>query len=737
MSEIIPNVVVSMPSQLFTMARSFKACSNGMIYIGKIDTDPTIPENRIQVYVERENGDLIPASQPIIINAAGYPVYVGQIAKFVTVEGHSMAVYDSYGTQQFYFPNILKYEPDRFEQRLKEPGGASIIGESSGGSIQNALDAPCIYVYKYIDGMEIDHTDILQKLQNKSEKERKPLNFVNVRRLIIDKNIYYQKYLVWYSTSYSDTSLYFTNTNRDQVNGKFIYKINEGDSIDCFIVKSIHFDFGNKKGGLIPIPELIQGITVISRGDGVIDKDIYAIDCRFTNPRGDCLRVQTWDGAKAKNANMINCIGDVNSLNTASWRANMFRTFNGEEHAPGSYGVYTISDVSMIGGSCRGFRSMSDFKRGTEFIFIEGTYTEDISDCHHSVDGVREFTFGSGNRGRATSANNQMVKNYLEVQGINVDIDGGSLLIDDDATLNMTGGFFITQYAYPVEERANPGIGHPSVNVKIKGGTFNKIGNHAVRLINSINCSVENVTGKNILHEIVAFEYIDGRHDNNGNKIIPYGNYCDRIKAIGSRSCILLQYAGVYVGRNISNNYGEYSVYNYQNGFFRAAFTHNEINDNPYLLDYSGKSKPLFWHSGIDNEAIYSQLNETPLGYPSAISLEDDVTTFLKVRNYSKRIPIKNGGIIYFKTCQKSISGTPQSAIIIRLYDVLNNILKIDFIGITLTSTWSDYYRSYTVDTDSASYCEIAITPGSYDNSPSKIGKIGIAVLNVSRTIIG
>ncbi|MDE1493358.1 phage tailspike protein, partial [Xenorhabdus bovienii] len=57
MSEITPNVVVSMPSQLFTMARSFKACSNGRIYIGKIDTDPTIPENQIQVYMERENGD--------------------------------------------------------------------------------------------------------------------------------------------------------------------------------------------------------------------------------------------------------------------------------------------------------------------------------------------------------------------------------------------------------------------------------------------------------------------------------------------------------------------------------------------------------------------------------------------------------------------------------------------------------------------------------------------------------
>lgn len=116
------NVVVSMPSQLFTMARSFKAVANGKIYIGKIDTDPVNPENQIQVYVENEDGSHVPVSQPIIINAAGYPVYNGQIAKFVTVQGHSMAVYDAYGAQQFYFPNVLKYDPDQLRQELASSG---------------------------------------------------------------------------------------------------------------------------------------------------------------------------------------------------------------------------------------------------------------------------------------------------------------------------------------------------------------------------------------------------------------------------------------------------------------------------------------------------------------------------------------------------------------------------------------------------------------------------------------
>ncbi len=125
-----------MPSQLFTLARKFQAASNGKIFIGKIDTDPTLPENQIQVYLENEDGSHIPVSQPLIINQAGFPVYNGQIAKFVTVEGHSMAVYDSYGAQQFYYPNVLKYSPDQFESRFKnelsQPDGYTLIGGLEG-----------------------------------------------------------------------------------------------------------------------------------------------------------------------------------------------------------------------------------------------------------------------------------------------------------------------------------------------------------------------------------------------------------------------------------------------------------------------------------------------------------------------------------------------------------------------------------------------------------------------------
>lgn len=224
MSEIIPNVVVSMPSQLFTMARSFKACTNGRIYIGKIDTDPTLPENQIQVYLERQDGAHIPCPQPIIINQAGYPVYAGQISKFVTVEGHSMAVYDSYGAQQFYFPNVLKYEPDRLRFALMEDEGANLIRWSD-DTVGNIID----------------------KINEKADELTKTGEILDMRISKLDSEIAYsneyeslaewasdnKKYKVFVEGSYDINETLNINREKLSTNGKVIINANfEGNAIN-------------------------------------------------------------------------------------------------------------------------------------------------------------------------------------------------------------------------------------------------------------------------------------------------------------------------------------------------------------------------------------------------------------------------------------------------------------------------------------------------------------------------
>ena len=156
MSDITANLVVGMPAQLFTLARSFKANANGKIWIGTPDTDPTIPANQIQVYVENEDGSLVPVAQPIVINAGGFPVLSGQIRKFVTVQNYSMLIQDAYGAQQFYFEDVAKYDPDQLRQQLEQQkADGTFITELTYklGLPSSIADAVQITLQKYLDGM--------------------------------------------------------------------------------------------------------------------------------------------------------------------------------------------------------------------------------------------------------------------------------------------------------------------------------------------------------------------------------------------------------------------------------------------------------------------------------------------------------------------------------------------------------------------------------------------------------
>lgn len=129
MTDITANVVVTNPRPIFTDSRTFRAVANGRIYIGLIDTDPTIPTNQIPVYIENEDGTHVQIAQPLVVNAAGKIVYGGQLVKVVTVQGHSMAIYDAYGSQVDYIANVLKYDPDRLRSDLQSDTLTGLVND--------------------------------------------------------------------------------------------------------------------------------------------------------------------------------------------------------------------------------------------------------------------------------------------------------------------------------------------------------------------------------------------------------------------------------------------------------------------------------------------------------------------------------------------------------------------------------------------------------------------------------
>ncbi|EPN9607050.1 phage tailspike protein [Cronobacter malonaticus] len=138
MADITANVVVTNPRPVFTDSRTFRAVANGRVYIGLVDTDPTIPANQIPVYIENEDGSHVQIPQPVIINGAGKLVYNGQLVKVVTGKGHSMAIYDAYGAQVDYIADVLKYDPDQFPQQLAG-GDGSLVGVYPQGNLKQAI----------------------------------------------------------------------------------------------------------------------------------------------------------------------------------------------------------------------------------------------------------------------------------------------------------------------------------------------------------------------------------------------------------------------------------------------------------------------------------------------------------------------------------------------------------------------------------------------------------------------
>lgn len=75
---------------------------NGQMYFGQPDLDPEIFTNQKQVYYIQENGDLVAASQPILLSAGGNPTYNGDAVTLSITGEYSTKVLDKLGAQEYY-----------------------------------------------------------------------------------------------------------------------------------------------------------------------------------------------------------------------------------------------------------------------------------------------------------------------------------------------------------------------------------------------------------------------------------------------------------------------------------------------------------------------------------------------------------------------------------------------------------------------------------------------------------
>jgi hypothetical protein len=96
--------LIRLGPQYFPKVDLSTAVGIGTLYIGEVDTDPTIVDNQIQVQALQENGSLVDIFQPITLSAGGIPLHEGSPVSLYTDGDYSLKILDSSGGQIYYVP---------------------------------------------------------------------------------------------------------------------------------------------------------------------------------------------------------------------------------------------------------------------------------------------------------------------------------------------------------------------------------------------------------------------------------------------------------------------------------------------------------------------------------------------------------------------------------------------------------------------------------------------------------
>lgn len=156
---------LEMPVDSFCMGRFLKNAEGGEVYVCTKGTpaDQMKNEANFLTLYKKEQGENVPVQQPILLNQVGLPVVDGEVVSILCPQEYALAVYDAYGEQQFYFPNVSN---NSLQIDLSYTGGAWLVGyeNSTVGEALNSIrrrGGDIVYVSDYIGdnytpGMVID-----------------------------------------------------------------------------------------------------------------------------------------------------------------------------------------------------------------------------------------------------------------------------------------------------------------------------------------------------------------------------------------------------------------------------------------------------------------------------------------------------------------------------------------------------------------------------------------------------
>lgn len=581
----------------------------------------------------------------------------------------------------------------------------------------------------------------VQQAQDSSALSKLPLCVRGFGDISWTGVLFVDDWLEWHGSGRFEDTIKPVSILRSQIGGDaIIAKRDTTANLDHFLMQDLGINLGYSGPSSPSVDQLVSMIRITANNSN--DRDITYLRCHFHDPAHECTvhnvattAVGVSSGGTIDGVRMLFCSGDVTNLSLASRNANMFKTIHGSIDVPGPYGDYPISDVVSFGNTCRGMRTLADFKRGTiDFSHDKSSVTDMTDVASISVDGVKDGVIGASNTGRQTS-DAVDTKNFYEIQGVDIDVLGGTW--DADNGVGAVAALLVTDYIYPAETTATY-TGNQSENVNVYKFTGKKITGHCVRMINTKNCSVENIIAEDCALDGVSFEFLS-KLDMNGAAIIPSGNFVNKVRTIRSREQVGAQVnTDVRVGPEIYDENGEVK---FESGIYDAAsvapfslsYESKIINTNQDLLLF-GQSAPQGY--SLLGTPTLAEDTDRPLGVQFAISVGDTSSSQLQGLGVAGRVFIQSGDYLYFSLFTKRGTAT-ESSILIQEYDSSDTFLTSNFINLNASASWSKRLRRFTPTDANCNNIAITLLPANQSSgSPTNVGSSSFAKFRISRELL-
>lgn len=572
----------------------------------------------------------------------------------------------------------------------------------------------------------VDSQVAIQAAQDVSESLQVPIDFSGISQISFNGFIEFEGYLEWHGSGRFDNTVTPLQLTRTLISAEnWIQKKNEDVALNHFLIQDMGFDGSYSLGGFPALDNLISMIRI--KPDGVTDRDITYLRCHFLDiphegtvhsPKVTAL---VSSGGKIDGINMLFCSGDVTSIANASRSCNMFKTINGTIDDPGEYLNFPITNVVSFGNICRGWRTLVDFKRGTRHFSHNNSTVIDMTDVASiSVDGVKDGVIGPNNSGFQTAAAVD-TKNFYEIQGIDVEVMGWSWNADNEA--DTVAAVFVTDFIYPAETTGSY-TGNQSQRVNIRGGSSENITFHAVRLLNTKDCSVEHTMATNCTLDSVSFEFA-AKLDAAGDPIVPSGNSADHLRSNSCRHTLSSNSSNpITVGLDLENEFRQFDVEIPHDKYEEGAVN---VNPNPMVTDFTGGILPLHW-TGAATYAVAGSV----IGAPASFVLDDTSAVALHFKTFEK-IPCVENDIYYFKLLVQSGTG-PSQSILVQEFTSADAFIASTFIPLNATGTLTEMAKRFKSANATCAYIKVSLLPaGEASGDSANIGTTTFANVRIGR----